>query len=266
MSVRPIRALAYDGDAAFVVERAPAPPTTADARFRADSAPVAARLADQVRRAHDLLAGAAPDPGARAAVGRDLHAAVVELRELAESYDLAPVADVCRAREAGAALLDPRAVAGVEHVAHGLLGALAPEPAVVTAPALPPDVPTPAARDAELPAPAWPSPDEPAAAPAFRPPTGPALVELLAHSITGIERWPGTPLDMPAVPAPRAEPAAAADGVVPVEALLYRGRAALARAREVRDALRAAGGADGGPPDPALLDELYDLLDLAAAD
>jgi hypothetical protein len=48
---------------------------------------------------------------------------------------------------------------------------------------------------------------------------------------------------------------------VPIEQLLYSGRAALDRAREVRDALRARPGA----PDPALLAELYDLLDLAAA-
>jgi len=47
--------------------------------------------------------------------------------------------------------------------------------------------------------------------------------------------------------------------VVPVEDLVYRGRAALDRAIEVRDELREA----GGPPDPAALDELYDLIALA---
>jgi hypothetical protein len=50
--------------------------------------------------------------------------------------------------------------------------------------------------------------------------------------------------------------------VVPVEQLLYRGRAAIERARDVRDRLRATTGA----PDPALLAELYDLLDLAVTD
>ena len=53
-----------------------------------------------------------------------------------------------------------------------------------------------------------------------------------------------------------------AEGVVPIESLYYRGRAALDRAREVRDLLRAQDGA----PDRELLAELYDLLDLAAAD
>ena len=47
---------------------------------------------------------------------------------------------------------------------------------------------------------------------------------------------------------------------VPVEQLLYRGRSAIARAREVRDALKSR------PGDPALLDELFDLIDLAASE
>ncbi len=259
-AVLPIRALAYDGDAAFVVERASEPPTTAARRFRTESAPVAARVAEQVRIARDLLEGAALDASARAAVGHGLRRVVIELRELAESYDVAPVADVCRAREAGAATLDPHAVAGIEHVAHGLLGDAVPreeageearEEATRDTPAPAAALPEPAAADA---------PEASDAAPAFRPPTGPALVELLEHGITGIERWPGTPLDVPAVPAPAAP--VTAGGVVPIESLYYRGRAALARAREVRDTLRAQHGA----PDPELLAELYDLVDLAAAD
>jgi len=48
--------------------------------------------------------------------------------------------------------------------------------------------------------------------------------------------------------------------VVPIEELLYRGRAALDRAIEIRDQVR------GGSPDPDVLDELYDLLELARAD
>ncbi len=275
--VLPIGALAYDGDAAYVVERAAEPPTTAQRRFRQESAPIAARVAEQVRAARDLLAGAALDAGARAAVGRGLQAVVVELRELAESYDQAPVADVCRAREAGAATLDPRAVAGIEHVAHGLLQAVADAPTAPSPddPPPPADAPTAEASPADAPqrddsprgdAPVETPVEDAAAAPAvapepFRPPTGPALVALLEHGITGLEGFPGTPLDMPAVPA-AAPVAAAEDGVVAIASLVYRGRAALTRAREVRDLLRAQNGA----PDPELLAELYDLVDLAAAD
>lgn len=248
-AVLPIRALAYDGDVAFVVERASDPPITAAQRFRAAAAPVAARVAEQVRVARDLLDGAALDAAARAAVGHGLQRVVVELRELAERYDVAPVAEVCRAREAGAATLEPHAITGIEHVAHALLGdAVARE--LDTPVATPPDIVAKDRADTDR---------ADAPAPTFRPPTGPALVELLEHGISGLEQWPGTPLDVPAVPAP--VPAVAADGIVPIESLYYRGRAALDRARAVRDLLRTQNGA----PDPELLAELYDLLDLAAA-
>ena len=56
-----------------------------------------------------------------------------------------------------------------------------------------------------------------------------------------------------------AEPIGFNDDIVPVDALLYRGRAALDRAVELRDAIRRAGGA----PAPEALEELYDLVELA---
>ena len=59
-----------------------------------------------------------------------------------------------------------------------------------------------------------------------------------------------------------AEPAPVTEEVIPVDALLYRGRAALDRAIELRDQLRKA----GGPPAPEMLEELYDLVELARAD
>jgi hypothetical protein len=56
-----------------------------------------------------------------------------------------------------------------------------------------------------------------------------------------------------------AEPVAIPDDAVPVDALVYRGRAALDRAIELSEWLRKAGGA----PAPEVLEELYDLLELA---
>jgi hypothetical protein len=50
--------------------------------------------------------------------------------------------------------------------------------------------------------------------------------------------------------------------VVPIDALLYRGRAAIARAIELREEIRRVGAAPGAET----LDELFDLLDLALAD
>ena len=56
-----------------------------------------------------------------------------------------------------------------------------------------------------------------------------------------------------------AEPAPVGDDLIPVDALLYRGRAALDRAIELRDGLRSASGA----PAAEVLEEIYDLLGLA---
>ena len=56
-----------------------------------------------------------------------------------------------------------------------------------------------------------------------------------------------------------AVPAEIETDLLPVDALLYRGRAALDRALELRDAIRKLGIA----PPPEALEELYDLLELA---
>jgi hypothetical protein len=49
---------------------------------------------------------------------------------------------------------------------------------------------------------------------------------------------------------------------VPIDVLLYRGRAAIERCLEIREQVRSAGGA----VDADTLDELFDLLDLALTD
>jgi hypothetical protein len=71
------------------------------------------------------------------------------------------------------------------------------------------------------------------------------------------------------MPTPAPATAASDLDLVPIESLLYSGDAALRRAREVRDALREAwqraGVATIDPVMASLLDELSDLLDLAAA-
>ncbi|MEX0908577.1 MAG: hypothetical protein WDZ58_02335 [Gemmatimonadaceae bacterium] len=82
------------------------------------------------------------------------------------------------------------------------------------------------------------------------PPRGRDLQSLISEGLAGFE---GMELDSP--PA-----AAAAGGLVPIESLLYSGRAALARAREIRAAQAAA----AREPTPEELDELMDLMELAA--
>jgi hypothetical protein len=84
-------------------------------------------------------------------------------------------------------------------------------------------------------------------------PTGPELRQFLQSGIAGFTELDQTPL---AAPAPLDDAA-----LVPIDDLVYRGRAALERAIEVRDLIRLSGGNN----DDALA-ELFDLLDLAAAD
>jgi hypothetical protein len=50
--------------------------------------------------------------------------------------------------------------------------------------------------------------------------------------------------------------------VVPVETILYRGRAALERAAAIREQIKSAGGA----ATQATLEEMYDLIGLALKD
>jgi chemotaxis protein histidine kinase CheA len=88
-------------------------------------------------------------------------------------------------------------------------------------------------------------------------PTGRALHAFLQNGISEIEREPI------AFDGADAEPEDDGSGVVPIDALLYRGRAALDRARVVRDEIRAAEQA-GATPRPESLAELLDLIDLAA--
>jgi hypothetical protein len=81
-----------------------------------------------------------------------------------------------------------------------------------------------------------------------------ALGDLLDRGIRSLDTLPKTPLSNPITLAE--QPA------VPIDVLLYRGRAAIERARAIRDELRRR----GGPLDAAALGELFDLLDLALTD
>jgi hypothetical protein len=84
---------------------------------------------------------------------------------------------------------------------------------------------------------------------------GGELRSLLETGIAGIGQLGERPLSQP-VPI-------VDDSVVPMDTLLYRGRAALERAIAVRDQIRQA---NGGVPSREALDELFDLLDLAATE
>jgi hypothetical protein len=84
-------------------------------------------------------------------------------------------------------------------------------------------------------------------------PTGRELQSLLQSGLAGLQPLEEETLSQPG----RFED----DEIVSMDSLLYRGPAALARAIELRDALRANGSTDA-----EALRELYDLLDLARSE
>lgn len=164
-----------------------------------------------------------------------------------------------------------------------------PQPRPASAPAAPAPPPHPVSRPAPMPAPVIHTPapamtpvtatqtvalpsvapqhrDRPAAAAvataatdvarrASAPAAGPpALGDLLDRGIRNLGDLPRTPLSAP-VTLPEQPP-------VPIGVLLYRGRAAIERARELRDRARAA----NATLDAETVNELFDLIDLALAD
>jgi len=84
--------------------------------------------------------------------------------------------------------------------------------------------------------------------------TNGAAASLIDSSIAALDALGANPFIEP-VPIPE-------DTVVPIQSLLYRGRAALDRALEIRDEIRRA----GTQVDPVALEELFDLLELARAE
>ena len=86
-------------------------------------------------------------------------------------------------------------------------------------------------------------------------PTGASLQHALESGLSGLAKLNDEPM---------AEPAHVDedDGVVPIQDLLYRGKAALARAIVVGETIKVG----GTPPDQDALAELFDLLELATSE
>jgi hypothetical protein len=85
-------------------------------------------------------------------------------------------------------------------------------------------------------------------------PSGAALRSLLSQGLSGLAPLNSSTFATPVV--------GEEDDVIPIEDLLLRGKDALTRAIQLGDAMRSSGGA----PDSTSLAELYDLLQLAAAE
>ena len=242
-----IEELFYTDAGPHIVRHGDTPARPVEHRFREEVVTRAEhlrRLVAEARVATDLFT--------RERVRRDLKAHLDRLDEFARSYGAQQVATIVSESASQDAFTDA-SLDAIESLAQVLTTPgitldemerrlavrerkrWTPFPTPAT-PVTPPPVPRQAVR------PGQPSPR-----------SGRALREMLDASLTKLASLD----DMPLIEPVQMDD----DAIVPVEALLYRGAAALERARALRDELRNSGSSD-----PEALHELYDLLDLARAE
>jgi chemotaxis protein histidine kinase CheA len=230
----PIAALFHGDTGPHVVSTSPNPPTTPAERFRMEVVSQAEhlrRLVADTKHAHD--------PASCDRLGRELRVALRALEAGAISFAEDRVARIARDAAANAASLDQRTLESLDRLASLLADPrlksedLARELDQIGRPAQPTaSRPTPSRGRTST-------------------PTGRELKEFLDCGIETLGRLEAKPLREP-TPLPD-------ETIVPIQDLLYRGRAAVERARVLRDELRRR---PGSPPQD-VIDELYDLLDLA---
>ena len=275
--VVPIAELFYEDGGPGVVKPSENPPTSASERFRLELVSLGEHLrqvVDGARRVGD----AASVNRAR----RDLRGALRALQAAAASFGEREVAEFVASHAAavddldfhGLATLDDlaslladpgvrgerlrtrlREVAREHEITTTAAAGLSDEAGVELTGRLTPPV---SPRQAE-PTPPVAAPSTPAAratqpTPATSTPSTNGATALIDSSIAAIDALGSNPFGEP-VPIPE-------DTLVPIESLLYRGRAALDRAVEIRDEMRRA----GAQVDRIALEELFDLLELARAE
>jgi hypothetical protein len=264
--VVPISELFFNDGGPTLVEAAPNPPTSPAERFRLEVVSQGEhlrRLVSDARGARDELA--------RERVRRALRQALRSLRQAAESFGEQEVANFVASHNDAVVQLDSRALDSLDDVASllaqpgGVADSLTERlNALSTARATPSATMTPIGGAPAMPSAPPAARPRPAAPPmtgipgGTRHPTPAAgaatLGDLLDRGIRTLDTLPKTPLSNPV--------AVAEQLPVPIDVLLYRGRAAIERARAIRDELRR----NGGPLDVEALGELFDLLDLALTD
>jgi chemotaxis protein histidine kinase CheA len=233
----PIAALFHGDTGPHLVSTSPNPPTTPSERFRME-------VVSQAEHLRRLVADArlSNDPASRDRLARELRTALRALEAAAVSFGEERVARIAREAAGKTTSLESGALESLDRLAT-----LLADPRLESA-----DL----AREIEqIGRPARPA--VAAAAPArgrAMTPTGRELKEFLDRGIETLGRLEDKPLREP-TPLPD-------ETIVPIQELLYRGRAAVERARTLRDSLRQRGGS----PPQDVIDELYDLLDLALVD
>lgn len=284
--VIPIADLFYNDAGPHIVSTASNPPTTPIQRFRMEVVSLGEhlhRVIEEARKATEEI----QREHARGELGRALRA----IRATAASFGQMAVAQTVEAYLERTGDLNVSALDAISSFAATISPA-ASAPTPTLQPAVPPLRMSQAQRAvanigmprAEAPPPMH-RPSEPgprASGPTEMMPSSPArATPTHAPSHARVFEAPTAPLSEPAArtnaSAPlddtiaafdalagerMAEPAPLREEVIPVDALLYRGRAALDRAIELRDKLRQS----GGPPAPEMLEELYDLVELARTD
>jgi chemotaxis protein histidine kinase CheA len=287
--VVPIAELFHQDGGPTVVQRAPNPPTSPAERFRLEVVSQGEHLRRLVSDAR-----AARDDLARDRVRRALRQALRGLRQAAESYGEHDVAAFVASHNDDVVRLDSRALDSLDEVAAMLaqpatspgslvarLRALQEGPQAVaeTPDALTTSASTTSAYTGSAPAQSSPHSITPVRPSTIAPPSAvpqerdrpaaAAVAELAASGTRAPAPQLGSLLDAGIAKlgalesAPLAAPAPLGEQPdVPIDVLLYRGRAAIERCLEIRDQVRST----GGPVDAETLGELFDLLDLALTD
>jgi chemotaxis protein histidine kinase CheA len=274
--VVPITSLFYGDGGPGVVDPALNPPTSASARFRLELVSHGEHLrqvTDAARRAGDQTSV----DRAR----RDLKRAFRALASTADSFGERTVAEAIRARTASVESLDTATLDSLDGLASVLSKPSADSAQLVAelSASRSPDeraADLPAAKEVVAPVsepePAEPESAEPGSAPVTHHRRTPienmiaSAAETVKAAAENVTSAAATLIDssLAALEGLTAEPWLSPveipeEAVVPIETLLYRGKAALDRAVEIRDEARRT----GTRIDDETLDELFDLVELA---
>lgn len=278
--VIPISQLFYSDDPSGVVETSAHPPTTATQRFHLELVSLGEHLRQVVSSAR-----AAQDPASKTRVQRDLRRALKALESAAESFGEHDVGEFVRAHahtpdnldfldisaldDLSSVLAQPGAqgerlrarlqeLAGGRDIAAAIGAGFGKETPLTTPSVQAMAAPSEVVAEMQPPTPvAPPKPPTPRSVTPVSTPTeslDSGSAALIDSSIAALESMSSKPF-FPQIPLPEDQ-----GELIPIESLLYRGRAALDRALEIRDRIR------GIAPDQDALDELYDLLELARAE
>lgn len=290
--VVPVASLFFDDAGPHIISATPNPPTTPTQRFRMEVVSQAEHLQRLVGDAKS-----AGDQSARARAGRALHASMLALRATADSFGETDVAKFFERHvrtapgletltlnalaEAARLLADPQTEAqqlaerlrllstgqGVDAaIGAGFSRVSSPTPVSIsrTEPRLDAMFATQPSGTTQTAGTTHPArttqaaetthtagTPQPAAASRRQTPSGADLRALLASGLEGLTTLSHEPL---------APPTTIEDETASIDEFVYRGRAALVRAMELRNAIRLR----GGTPDSGELEEIFALLDLAA--